>query len=330
MAEGREAAGLQARAPLRRRSRRRWAIAGGVGAGWVVLEIMTGSAVSATVVLVTIATLGVASVSGLRILGITGDHPWMRRLASRPWRDGQDVLNVAMRHLSEVFVVTPSGSLLAPSVVELQLNPDDLGALCERMELGVISASMTEVYEEQVAAHRAHLARPGWASVYISANGAVPPGRYRLRQGDPVRDGAQPDRSGVQYAEAGPGARLRPSAAGLRRARQQRLAGLRYGRRRRDDHDDGTDARLRSCTATGHRIFGGGNPDVRRSRRARVGRVDAPRRAHGIQGAREVHVLRRSLVDREPGPERTHPQRRARDGRAVAQRRRCDPLGGQA
>ena len=204
MAEGREAAGLQARAPLRRRSRRRWAIAGGVGAGWVVLEIMTGSAVSATVVLVTIATLGVASVSGLRILGITGDHPWMRRLASRPWRDGQDVLNVAMRHLSEVFVVTPSGSLLAPSVVELQLNPDDLGALCERMELGVISASMTEVYEEQVAAHRAHLARPGWASVYISANGAVPPGRYRLRQGDPVRDGAQPDRSGVQYAEAGP------------------------------------------------------------------------------------------------------------------------------
>ena len=204
MAEGREAAGLQARAPLRRRSRRRWAIAGGVAAGWVLLEIMTGSAVSATVVLVTIAGLVVASVSGLRILGITRDHPWIRRLASRPWRDGQDVLKVAMRHMSEVFVVTPSGSLLAPSVVELQLNPDDLTALCERMELGVISASMTEVYEEQVAAYQAHLAGPGRGQVYVLANGTVPPGCYRLRQGDPVRDGAQPGRPGVQYAEAGP------------------------------------------------------------------------------------------------------------------------------
>ncbi len=204
MAEGRESAGLQARAPLRRRSRRRWAIAGGVGAGWVVLEIMTGSAVSATVVLVTIAGLGVASVSGLRILGITGDHPWMQRLASRPWRDGQDVLKVAMRHLSEVFVVTPSGSLLAPSVVELQLNPDDLRGLCERMELGVICASMTEVYVEAVADSGAHLAGPGWARVYVIANGAVPPGRYRLRQGDPVRDGPEPDQSGVPYAEAEP------------------------------------------------------------------------------------------------------------------------------
>ncbi len=204
MAEGREAAGLQARDPLRRRSRRRWAIAGGVAAAWVVLEIMTGSVASATVVLVTIAILGVASVSGLRALGITGDHPWIRRLASRPWRDGQDVLKVAMRHLSEVFVVTPSGSLLAPSVVELQLNPDDLGALCERMELGVISASMTEVYEEQVAAYRAHVAGAGRAHVYVIGNGIVPPGRYRLRQGDPVRDGAQPDRSAVPYEEEGP------------------------------------------------------------------------------------------------------------------------------
>jgi hypothetical protein len=159
----------------------------------VVLEVMTGSAVSATVALVVLAGLGVAGLSGLRALGITRDHPWMQRIASRPWRDGQDVLKVAMRHLPDVFVVTPSGTLLAPVVVELQLNPDDLASLCERMDLGVISSSLTEVYEEQVAGYRARLARPGQVQVYVTASGSVPPGRYHLRQGDPVRAGTRPD-----------------------------------------------------------------------------------------------------------------------------------------
>ena len=193
MTEGKEAARRQVRAPLRQRSRRRWAIAGGVAACWLVLEIVTGSAVSATVLLVAIAGLGAAAVGGLRALGITRDHPWIQQMASRPWRDGQDVLKVAMRHLSDVFVVTPSGLLLAPNIVELQLNPDDLISLCEQMELGVISASVTEVYEEQVAAHGARFAGPSRADVYVIATGSVPPGRYRLRQGDPVSVDARPD-----------------------------------------------------------------------------------------------------------------------------------------
>jgi hypothetical protein len=70
------------------------------------------------------------------------------------------------------------------------------------MELGVISASMTEVYEEQVAAHGALLAGPGRADVYVVAAGSVPPGRYRLRQGDPVSAGAHPP--DAQYADAAP------------------------------------------------------------------------------------------------------------------------------
>jgi len=204
MSGGEEAAPRQARAPLRQRSRRRWAIAGGVAAGWVVLEVMTGSAVSATVVLVAIAGLGGASLAGLRALGITRDHPWIQRMASRPWRDGQDVLRVAMRHLPDVFVVTPSGLLLAPGVVELQLNPADLDSLRERMELSVISSSLTEVYEEQVAAYQARLAAPGRAQVYVIASGSVPPGRYRLRQGDPVRAGTRPDLLDVPYAHDAP------------------------------------------------------------------------------------------------------------------------------
>ena len=189
MAGGEEAAPRRGRAPLRQRSRRRWAIAGGVAAGWLVLEVMTGSAVSATLVLVAIAGLAGASLAGLRALGITRDHPWIQRIASRPWRDGQDVLRIAMRHLPDVFVITPSGSLLAPCVVELQLNPADLESLRERMDLDVISSSLTEVYDEQVAAYQARPAAPGRAQVYVIASGSVPPGRYRLRQGDPVRAG---------------------------------------------------------------------------------------------------------------------------------------------
>jgi FHA domain len=204
MTEGREAARRQARAPLRQRSRRRWAVVGGVAACWVVLEVVTGSAVSATVVLVAIAGLGAASAGGLRALGITRDHPWIRQLASRPWRDGQDVLNIAMRHLPDVFVVTPSGSLLAPNVVELQLNPDDFASLCERMELGVISAGVTEVYKEQVAARGARFAGSGAADVRVIAAGPVPPGRYRLLQGDPVSVDAQPDRPYAWYGDVAP------------------------------------------------------------------------------------------------------------------------------
>jgi len=200
MTGGREAARRPPRAPLRRRSRQRWAVAGGVAACWLVLEVVTGSAVSATVVLMVIAALIAAGVGGLRTLGITRDHPWIRWMASRPWRDGQDVLKVAMRHLADVFLVTPSGALLAPNLVELQLNPDDLDSLCERMELGVISASMTEVYQEQVTAYGARLAGAGRAEVYVISAGSVPPGRYRLRQGDPVSIDAQPD----QYANAAP------------------------------------------------------------------------------------------------------------------------------
>jgi hypothetical protein len=204
MTEGREAPRRQARAPLRQRSRRRWAVAGGVAACWVVLDVVMGSAVSATMLLVAIAGLGAASVGGLRALGITRDHPWIWQLASRPWRDGQDVLKIAMRHLSDVFVVTPTGLLIAPNVVELQLNPDDLVSLCERLELAVIRASVTEVYEDQVAAHGARFAGPGRADVHVIAAGSVPPGRYRLRQADQAGVDAQPDLPDPWYADVQP------------------------------------------------------------------------------------------------------------------------------
>lgn len=177
--------------PVLPRSRRRWTIAGGTVAGWIVLLIVTGSAIGATVLLAVLAGLGVVCVMGLRTLGVTREHPWVQQLGSRPWRDGQEVLQLALRHLSEVFVTTPSGSLLAPSVIELQLNPDDLRSLLDRMDLDLITASAAEVYEEQVAAHSARFSRPGPPQVQVTASAALAPGRYRLRQGQPLNAGRE-------------------------------------------------------------------------------------------------------------------------------------------
>jgi hypothetical protein len=186
MTDNREAARRPLRAPLPRRSRQRWAIAGGVAICLLILEFMTGSAVTATVLLVAIAGLGAAGLAGLRALGITRDHPWLRQMAARPWRDGQDVLNVAMRHLSDVFIVTPSGSLIAPDVVELQMNPGDLASLSERMGLDVVGTSMTEVYEDQVAERGARFVGSCQPEVYMVTDHSIPQGRYRLRRGLPV------------------------------------------------------------------------------------------------------------------------------------------------
>jgi FHA domain len=192
--------GRAARVPLPRRSRMRWAAAAGVAVCWLVLLDVTGSVIAATMLLAFLAGLGVVGVMVLRALGISRDHPWVRQLGARPWRDGQEVLQLALRHLSEVFVVTPSRSLLAPDVVELRMNPDDLHSLTERMDLGLIAESATEVYQEQVAAHGACFAGTGPAQVRVIPDPSVPAGRYRLRQGQPVDAGARP---GFQFAYAG-------------------------------------------------------------------------------------------------------------------------------
>ncbi len=201
-----------ARVPLQRRSRRRWLAAAGIAACWAVLLDQTGSIIAATMVLVLLAALTVVAVLALRALGVTRDHPWIQRMAARPWRDGQDVLRVALRHLPEVFVVTPSGSLLAPDRVELRMNPDDLRSLGEHMELGLAAQSAAEVYVEQVATRGARPAGPGPAEVRLIPDDTVPPGRYRLRQGQPVNVGAlhsfQP---GPQLAHAG----AQPARAGV-------------------------------------------------------------------------------------------------------------------
>jgi hypothetical protein len=186
-------------APFPRRSRKRWTVAGGVAAVWLVLYLVSGSGLSATILLAAFAATGAITALFLRSMGVTRDHPRIRQLASRPWRDGQAVLRVAVSHLNDVFVVTPGGSLFAPNTVEIQMNQEDLVSLCDRMELPVVIASVTEVYEEQVAQYGARFATPDRAEVYVVADEQIPRGRYRLRQGHPATAAAQRETPDASY-----------------------------------------------------------------------------------------------------------------------------------
>ena len=174
------------RGPVPQRTRRRWAAVAGVAGGWLLLLAITGSMLAATALLLFLLAVTVGCVAGLRAMGVNAEHPWVQQVRSRPWRDGQEALQLALRHLPEVFVITPSGSLLAPNSVELRLHPRDYGSLCELMDVSLVDASATEVYQEQVAARGARLANPGAADVHVIADLSVPAGRYRLRQARPL------------------------------------------------------------------------------------------------------------------------------------------------
>lgn len=199
-----EARSRPPRALMPRRKRKRWAVAAGLAACWALLLAMTGSAVAGTALLLFFLALGAGCVVALRAMGVSAAHPWVQSIRSRPWRDGQDVLQLGLRHLPDVFVMTPGGSLLAPNSVEVWLNPREFGSLTELMDLSLVNAGAAEVYAEQVAAHGARFARPGAAQVRVVGDPSVPVGRYRLRQARPLDTASafQPAH-GIQLVAAG-------------------------------------------------------------------------------------------------------------------------------
>lgn len=165
------------------RARRRWALAGAAGVSWLLFLLTTRSMLAGTILLLVIAVLAIVAVATGRNLGIGPDHPWVRLLASRPWRNGHDVLITSLRHLPDLFVVSPTGSWLAPNIVEVHMNPDDHAYLTAVMDPAVIRSSANEAYQAQTAAYAAQLAGPGLVDVRVLADGAVPAGRYRLALG---------------------------------------------------------------------------------------------------------------------------------------------------
>ena len=173
---------VRVRAPLQARSRRRWLLAAGIGGLWLVFLMGSGSLVASTTLLFLLGAVAAGVVVVLRLFGFGRDHPWFHHAASRPWRDGRDVLRVALRHLPEVFIVTPQGSLLAPNAVELRMNPADIESLAELIDLTLVNASAAEAYAAEVAAHSARVVSNIPLEVGVVADAAVPPGRYRLRQ----------------------------------------------------------------------------------------------------------------------------------------------------
>lgn len=191
-----------ARAPVPAATRRRWLLALGICGLWLLLLFGTGSMVLATVFLVLLTVLAAACVVGLQALGIDRDHPWVQRMAERPWRDGRDVLHQGLRHLPELFLVTPSGSLLAPNAVELYMNTGDLAALTDMMDLDLINASAAEVYQAQITDSGARLGSGGPVEVRVAGDPAVAAGRYRIRQGRPLSAG--PLAGAGQLVGAGP------------------------------------------------------------------------------------------------------------------------------
>lgn len=170
------------RAPLQARSRRRWLFVAGIAGLWLVFVMGSGSLVAATTLMLLLGAVAGGVVVVLRLFGFGRDHPWFQHAASRPWRDGRDVLRVALRHLPEVFIVTPQGSLLAPNAVELRMNPADIESLADLIDLNLVNASAAEAYAAEVAALSARVVSNVPLEVGVVADVAVPPGRYRLRQ----------------------------------------------------------------------------------------------------------------------------------------------------
>jgi len=161
----------------------RWVVLVGVAGMWLLFLRGTGSLTVATVMLLMLATAIGLGLAALRWLGFDRDHPWVQRMGERPWRDGREVLQLALRHLPEVFIMTPSGSLLAPNALEVLMNPDDFASLTEVMDESLIDSWACEAYQSCIGEHAARLGGDGPVMVRVASDPEVLAGRYRLRQG---------------------------------------------------------------------------------------------------------------------------------------------------
>jgi hypothetical protein len=175
---------------LWRRKRKRWAIATVAIGVWLAYLLASGSVFGSTALLLTLVVVVIVFAVVLRSMGVGMDHPLVQPLTTRPWRNGRDVLQLALQHLGEVFIITPNGSLLAPSAVELRMNPADVDSLAEVIDLALVNAHAAEAYEAEVAARSARILRDVPVEVSVVEDPEVPLGRYRIRQRKQVAAGA--------------------------------------------------------------------------------------------------------------------------------------------
>ncbi len=162
---------------------RRWrAYAVAAGAGWLLLTMATRSPIAGTLLLVPVSVLVAVGVIAMRSLGITKEHPLLRAAATRPWRDGPRVFRLATSRLSQVFIITPKGSLIAPGAVDVRMNPDDIESLEDMVEPDLAHEFAVEAYEAAIARKSARVLGGRRVDVRVVADPAMPAGRYVLRQ----------------------------------------------------------------------------------------------------------------------------------------------------
>jgi hypothetical protein len=185
---------------------------------WLLFLRGTGSVTVATVMLLMLATAIGLGLMALRWLGVDRDHPWVQRMGERPWRDGREVLQLALRHLPEVFIMTPSGSLLAPNVLEVLMNPDDFASLTEVMDQSLIDSWACEAYQSCIGEHAARLGGDGPVVVRVASDPDVLAGRYRLRQGRLVGAAHAVSAAAADAAQAAGAVSAAPGGFGFRAA----------------------------------------------------------------------------------------------------------------
>jgi FHA domain len=169
------------RPPVPPRTRRVRATAVTAACGFLLLLLATRSVVLSLTMTLLLAVAGIIAFLAVRSWGFTASHPWVRSLVSRPWRTGQEVWQLALKHLPETFIIAPDGSRLAPDRVELRMNPEDYADLTGSIDVEVLAASSSDVYRSLIAEHGARYAGTEGVSVTLIDDPDVAPGRYRLR-----------------------------------------------------------------------------------------------------------------------------------------------------
>jgi FHA domain-containing protein len=169
------------RPPVPPRTRRVRITAVTAACGYLLLLLATRSVVLSLIMVLLLAVAGVIAFLAVRSWGFTASHPWVRNLVSRPWRTGQEVWQLALKHLPETFIIAPDGSRLAPDRVELRMNPEDYADLTGSIDVEVLAASSSDVYRSLIAEHGARYAGTEGVSVTLIDDPDVAPGRYRLR-----------------------------------------------------------------------------------------------------------------------------------------------------
>jgi uncharacterized membrane protein len=179
--------------------RRRWpVVASGAGA-LIILYLITQSILETIVLLIVLVALViVALIFAARHAERPGQQPAVQRGPSQAGRDAQDVWQAALRHLPETFTTTPDRALFAADLIELRMNPDDLRALAESIDPGLVTTSSSDAYRARIAEHGARISGSGEPRVAMVSDPDLPPGRYRLRPrpSEPLQQAAPAPASG--------------------------------------------------------------------------------------------------------------------------------------